>query len=269
MRPDGQPAGGRRHSGFLPLRPASTSSGARLARKSTHRQTIPIAQAARLWHDRVFRTPWLPTQNKTAHRTRPPAPSLTRPGDSIASRAATLALGVIRWPLSAHKHMKAPIFLTLFFLATGLVAQGRFVQIWSFRQLFDEADVVLIGSVEEPTKRIGTKVRLEGESMEFDNVITKFKNRATLKGDIQALSWDFNHYWFTVDTKMRINPPSFKHFTEFNKVYLIFLKRNSAGQLVPVSGQKQVTSSFIEIQPDEAMMFEGVVTEILGLHTDP
>ena len=162
--------------------------------------------------------------------------------------------------VSTKKQMKIFLCFTVFFLATSILAQGRLFQIWSFQQLFDEADVVLIGSVKETTKLTGTKARLEGESMEFHNVITRFKRRAVLKGDYQPATWDFAHYWFTEDTKVLISPPPLKQFTEVNKVYLIFLRKNSAGKLIPVSGQKQATSSFIETQQDGAMMSESVAT---------
>lgn len=156
--------------------------------------------------------------------------------------------------------MKILLCFALFLLATGEIAQGRLSQIWSFQQLFDEADVVIIGSVQETTKRIGTKARLEGEGMEFDNVITRFSKRAVLKGRYQPPTLGFEHYWFPKNTKFLINPPGFKQFTEVNKVYLIFLKNNSAGETIPVSGQKQAASSFIDVERDGAMIFEAVAT---------
>ena len=114
----------------------------------------------------------------------------------------------------------------------------------------------MIASIKEPTKRVGTKTKLVGVSMEFDDVTTHFKKRAVLKGKFEPPSWRFNHYWFTEDTKTIVNAPAFKKFDAPDKAFLVFLKKNSAGELGPVSGQRQATSSFLETQQDGVMMFE-------------
>jgi len=52
--------------------------------------------------------------------------------------------------------MRTYTYIVTLLLWTSSFAHGGLIQIWSFQQLFDEADVVMIASIKEPTKRVGT-----------------------------------------------------------------------------------------------------------------
>ena len=136
---------------------------------------------------------------------------------------------------------------------------GRITRAWSFQDLADEADVIVIAHVVE------TKVTDERTSLSENisppvpvrGVETKFRVLLALKGTLRSKKILLHHYrWEPPEgSKILFNGPSFVSFKNQDKragVSLMFLKQLPDGRCAPVSGQVDPSFSVFHL-PDSAV----------------
>ncbi len=132
---------------------------------------------------------------------------------------------------------------------------ARFVQIIGYSELAEESDCVMIVSVSVPTAHTGKKQRYWNH--EVEQVQTRFKVQAVLKGKYESASWNFNHLVSVPDPEKKIEMDGmpFVQFPKADEFYLVFLKRLPDGSLAPVTGVDDSTS-FVKLPEDFPTAFK-------------
>ena len=123
----------------------------------------------------------------------------------------------------------------ILFTATSL-AEARMVRLWTYRELLDKADFVVIAM---PTATGDSQERLQslpGMAQPVVGVETKFQVSAVLKGEKSTKEFVLHHY--RCDRVRVPNGPTFITFDPAKKPpYLLFLVREADGRYAPVVGQ--------------------------------
>jgi hypothetical protein len=135
--------------------------------------------------------------------------------------------------------MQKAIFAMLFTIVTGGLANGRLLEKdWSYQEMFDKADLVVIGRCLSTTVT-GERTTLSdiNPAMTVAGVITQFETRLVLKGDKKLRTFALHHYRLEHEETM-INGPQLIDFQGKEKfVFLLFLVREADGKYAPVTGQ--------------------------------
>lgn len=134
--------------------------------------------------------------------------------------------------------------LTILFLilAPTIVAQARIVRMWSYQELYDQSDLIVIA------KHISTEDTAEqwvlpdiSPNVDVVGLSSKFAVSFVLKGDKSLKSLVLHHYRLSpaIADKLMVNGPTLTSFDSHNLVkhFLLFLHRESDGRYAPVSGQ--------------------------------
>ena len=124
-------------------------------------------------------------------------------------------------------------------LAACAAAQAVPIQVWSYEDLWKEADLVVVGTV----KSTGD-ASPNGQYTRSDDhveVHTTFRVVAKLKGDAERATATVSHYRYhrpEVAEVEVVDGPAFIRFDAKSKdEYLLFLKLGAGGHWEPVSGQ--------------------------------
>ncbi|HVU28055.1 MAG TPA: hypothetical protein VHG71_10020 [Verrucomicrobiae bacterium] len=135
------------------------------------------------------------------------------------------------------------IVTTLLIATTAFLAQARLMRTWSYQDLFDQADIVVIA---KPTGTQDT-----GEQATLPNIApdvhviglsTDFDISVVVKGDKTLKKLILHHYRLENPKELMMNGPNLASFNP--KAYtrfLLFLHRESDGRYSPVSGQTDPT----------------------------
>jgi hypothetical protein len=127
-------------------------------------------------------------------------------------------------------------------VSTDFVA-ARAVRIWSYQELLDKSDLVVIAS---PTATKDTREHIELPGFDGQWVVgveTRFAVSAVLKGDQALREFVFHHYHPGPDGVIVPNGPTFVSFAVpkkpavFPRTYILFLLREADGRYAPVVGQ--------------------------------
>ena len=139
--------------------------------------------------------------------------------------------------------------IVVFVLMFAGTALGRGMRSWSYAQLTDAADVVVIIT---PTK---TKLRPEKAPLpDIGNVIaqrveTEFSVQVVLKGTLADPKQLVLHHYKDIRTGPIGNGPMLVSFEPNDKlVYVAFLKKGADGQYIAVTGQTDPHYSFEKLQ---------------------
>jgi hypothetical protein len=123
------------------------------------------------------------------------------------------------------------------------MAQARIMRSWSYQELYDQADLVVIAkpvSTQETAEKatlpnIAPDVHVVGLSTEFDISVV-------MKGDKSAKKATLHHYRLANPKKVMANGPSLASFDPKQHTrFLLFLHREPDGRYSPVSGQTDPT----------------------------
>lgn len=140
--------------------------------------------------------------------------------------------------------MKTMIVVAIAVLFTTS-AFARPVRIWSYEDLFREADVVAIVKVK---KISDTKTLLEGHSdpKRYQGKRAEVNVGLSLKGEHrETLSFEFFTYAKQIGEE---NGAMFADLSKADKAhYLVFLKKTEDGTLIPVSGHYDADVSIREV----------------------
>ena len=142
---------------------------------------------------------------------------------------------------STHLASLAAAFLAL--AASTLAARG--VRIWSYQELLDKSDVVVIAT---PTTTSDTNEHIDLPGFTGEHVLgvdTKFSVSAVLKGDQAAKEIVLHHYRAAEGPNVAhvVNGPTYVAFLPADNqllikpAYLLFLAREDDGRFAPVVGQ--------------------------------
>jgi hypothetical protein len=130
----------------------------------------------------------------------------------------------------------------LLILTTALLVHARLTKLWTYQELHDQADLVVIAkhiSTTNTTEQanlpnIAPDVHVIGLSSEFDV-------EAVMKGDASLKKLTLHHYRLAPhpENETMANGPSLASFEadHYNTRYLLFLHLEPDGRYAPVSGQ--------------------------------
>ncbi|HUD46219.1 MAG TPA: hypothetical protein VMR33_05290, partial [Candidatus Baltobacteraceae bacterium] len=170
------------------------------------------------------------------------------------------------------KTMRLFVFSASLLIVSASIAAARGVRIWSYQDLLDKSDLVVIAT---PTANNDTMERnLPGfESQPVIGVDTRFAVSAVIKGD-KALKDFVLHYYRPGPGGMVVpNGPTFVYFVVSEKpsvrrrTYILFLHREADGRYAPVVGQTDPGLGVMEL----GGVYESAVTETqtkLGVHIE-
>src|SRR5436190_11682875 len=134
--------------------------------------------------------------------------------------------------------MKATIAVLLAVLVASL-AQARLMRTWTYRELYDQADVVVIA---KPTATQDTEERATLPNIAPDvhvvGLSTEFEISVVMKGEKDLKKTTLHHYRLVDPKQMLLNGPMLASFEPNQQTrYLLFLHREADGRYSPVSGQ--------------------------------
>jgi hypothetical protein len=116
------------------------------------------------------------------------------------------------------------------------VLMGRIMQPWTFREMFDKADLVVIAEVVS-TKDTDERSTLL-EEIKVVGVVTDFKSLLILKGPKSATTFQLHHYRLQNKADVNVmNGPDLVQIGPHNPAFLLFLTKEHDGRYAPVTGQ--------------------------------
>jgi hypothetical protein len=140
------------------------------------------------------------------------------------------------------------IITSLLILTTALLAQARLMRYWSYQELYDQADLVVIAkpiSTQDTTE----KAVLPNTSPDLHVVglSTEFDIRVVMKGDKTLKKCVLHHYRLPNPKEMIDNGPMLVSFDPKQHTrFLLFLHREADGRYSPVSGQTDPALSSVQ-----------------------
>jgi hypothetical protein len=160
---------------------------------------------------------------------------------------------------SLHRLVLAAVFL----IVLTDVAMARGVRIWSYQELLEASDLVVIAT---PTASNDTKEHIDLPGFHGQRVMgveTRFAVSGVLKGD-KTLKDLVLHHYRPAPGGMRVsNGPTFVYFAVSEKpsvprrTYILFLHREADGRYAPVVGQADPGLGVMELDG----VYESAVTE--------
>jgi hypothetical protein len=137
------------------------------------------------------------------------------------------------------------ILITLTF---ALQSEARIIPSWPYQKLHDQADVVAIVGVKSVAK---SEEKMPGHRSpdRFEARIAQLAVGVVLKGEADLKAIDLLHFAYT--EMVEPNGANFISFSDSKKhQYLVFLKKDKMGRLVPVTGHYDAAISVKKIARD-------------------
>lgn len=150
-----------------------------------------------------------------------------------------MRLLMLRYPVE----IRIFLILVLMFSAPR-VMDARIVKPWTYQEMFDKADLVVIAEVLS-TKDTEERSALQDLEPHVDviGIVTDFKSRLTLKGSQNVKTFQLHHYRFqSEDDKLAANSPDLVELSGQRQVFLLFLVKERNGRYAPVTGQTDPAS---------------------------
>ena len=144
--------------------------------------------------------------------------------------------------VSKHLHTYTPvkrIIIGLTVITLALLAQARSMRTWTYQELYDQADLVVVAkpiSTQNTSEKavlpnISPDVHVVGLSTQFDISVV-------MKGDKNLRKCVLHHYRLANPKEMLDNGPMLASFDPKQHTrFLLFLHREADGRYAPVSGQ--------------------------------
>jgi hypothetical protein len=135
--------------------------------------------------------------------------------------------------------MRIKLFLSLLvtFSIPGLL-NARLVQSWTYEQMLDKADLVVIATVIS-TKDINERYTLQDVTppIEVVGVETEFESRIVLKGAKITKKFRLHHYRLKNDELFANGPQLVTIEPGKHRTFLLFLIKEHDGKYAPATGQ--------------------------------
>jgi hypothetical protein len=136
-------------------------------------------------------------------------------------------------------------------LASVGAASARITVAWTYQQMYDKADLVVIayGVSTRDTAERTTLNDLEPH-VPVIGVVNEFKTSLVLKGKEDTGTFELHHYRFaSAHDQLAANSPDLVRLSETHLPFLMFLVKEPDGRYAPVTGQTDPAShSVIEIK---------------------
>lgn len=136
------------------------------------------------------------------------------------------------------KLLRHLIPVACFLLVSASIVTARTTRTWSYQQLLDKSDLVVIAT---PTATSDTKEQMnlpEYLAMRAIGVETQFRVSTVLKGDKALKELVLHHYRAPKPNEIYTNGPNLVSFDPSKKrSFLVFLVREADGRYAPTSGQ--------------------------------
>ena len=131
---------------------------------------------------------------------------------------------------------KAIVFYFAALLLNIDTLNARLAEAWSYHDMFDKAELVVIARVVKTTE---TDERSKLLDIDVVGVTTYFKTHLVLKGDKGLKEFRLHHYKLgpAVKSEEIANGPQLVRFSWEHPPFLLFLIRESDGRYAPVTGQ--------------------------------
>ena len=131
------------------------------------------------------------------------------------------------------------IIAILVILTVALITHARLVQSWTYQELYDQSDLVVIA---RPTSTQDTpeKAMLPNISPDIHvvGIATEFEVSLIMKGDKSTKQLTLHHYRRTNPKEAELNGPLLASFDPKQETrFLLFLHREADGRYSPTSGQ--------------------------------
>lgn len=136
--------------------------------------------------------------------------------------------------------MNRPLLIGSVVLLFGVLPDGhaRITKAWSYQEMFDKSDLVVIGQVVTTTD---TDERTKLLSLNVIGVVTEVKTYLVLKGNQSVKTLRLHHYRLASprDEETVVNGPNLIRFSREHVPCLLFLvKEPDGGRYAPVTGQE-------------------------------
>ena len=136
-------------------------------------------------------------------------------------------------------------------LATVGIASGRITAAWTYQQMYDKADLVVIAYAVS-TKDTAERTTLNDlePHVPVIGVLSEFKTSLVLKGPRDTATFQLHHYRFaSPHDQLAANSPDLVRFSEAHLPFLMFLLKEPDGRYAPLTGQTDPAShSVIELK---------------------
>ena len=150
------------------------------------------------------------------------------------------------------------LFVTVLFILASL-ASARPVKRWSFQELTEKADLVIVGTVSSAADAKNHEYAA-AKADTWVAVDTVFSVNSILKGELKSATLTVRHHRYH-DRKAEIeviDGPSFVKFnSQLKNRYLMFLRRNAEGLYEPLTGQYDPGGSFFVLMKYHETREEG------------
>jgi len=124
---------------------------------------------------------------------------------------------------------------------------ARLVYDWSYQELFDKSDFVVIAKPLTQTRDANERSTLQDIQQDVVGVISEFQTLAVFKGNKRD-RFILHHYRLPKSNIAIVNGPSLINFKplQSHQTYLLFLLRERDGRFAPIAGQTDLDLSVQE-----------------------
>jgi len=121
------------------------------------------------------------------------------------------------------------------FVLMPQLLSARIVRTWSYQEMFDKADLIVVASVVS-TK--DTKERTTLLNINVVGVFTEFRSLLILKGSKTVPTFQLHHYRLQSENEENIvNGPDLVRIGPHHPIFLLFLIKDRDGKYSPLTGQ--------------------------------
>ena|SRR5438309_1521376 len=147
--------------------------------------------------------------------------------------------------------------LAAFLLFGAPFVQSTFARLmydWSYQELFDKSDFVVIANPVSRTRDTSERTILRDIQENVIGLETQFETQVVLKGTKRA-RFMLHHYRSVPSRVAVLNGPLFMIFDpkRGTNVYVLFLKREPDGRFAPTGGQTDIHISVREMRSPSGM----------------
>ena len=121
-------------------------------------------------------------------------------------------------------------------LSMTALAKARLTRGWTYQEMFDDADLVVLGQF---VSTRDTDERNTVLDVAVVGVLSEFETRLVLKGPKDVAAFRLHHYRLASDDDLMIvNGPNLLRFPEkYKPCYMMFLRKEREDVYAPVTGQ--------------------------------
>ena len=123
-------------------------------------------------------------------------------------------------------------------LVVPQLATARILYTWTYREMFDKADLVIIAQYIS-SKETGERIKLKDIDLPIDGIgmVSEFEGRLVLKGSKDTTKFTLHHYRVEHQERYANGPRVIQIAANTHPTFLLFLIKEKDGKYAPVTGQ--------------------------------